>query len=154
MGFWRGTRKVLGLAVDFRPVQWLDYETIKRNFLYFQNHALALFKVKKSNHPPETFEESIARQNLTPEHLKFQERRYLQVTWMFLAISASLFIYALVILFHYKNYLGAIMVTTFSLYSLIKAASYHIWVVQMREKRLGISLREYFRLVFCIGKKA
>lgn len=151
MGFWKGTKKVIGHVVDVRVDRWIDFETFKESTLYFSSQLKNLFTIKKAENP-ESFENAVDRMALSPEVLAKQSQRFLKLCLFFLLMTAALIIYAIVLL-NIKNWMGGIICLSLSLYALSLAFRFHFWHFQISQKKLGCNIREWCRVMSPIKRK-
>lgn len=143
MAFWKKTGKVVGHLFDIRVDKWIDYKSLKRNTAFFIQQGKSIFNVEKATRE-ETFEEAMERLQLTPEMIEEQSKRYLFFTYLFLLLSFFLLLYGIIVAFH-ENWMGLCIITALLLYSLVLAFRFHFWYFQMKQKKLGCNLREWFK---------
>jgi len=143
MGIFRSVTKGIGYIFDFRIHRWLGFGTIKKNTQYYYEQAKALASVEKPTHS-ETFEEAAERLNLSPEFLERQKKRYLLLSIFFVFLALSLGVYAGFFIVK-KYWMGAVMCCSLTFFALTYAFRYHFWYFQIKHKKLGCKLRDWFR---------
>jgi len=141
MGFFSRAKKVASLFVNWRVDKMMGYNNIKDNATYFYSTFMSLF-VPEYPKIEESFEEAVERLNLTSEEIKQKATLFKFYMYLFLAISFLLFAYSFYI-FSNDNWMGAIMSFTMAFYPLTQAFRYHFWQFQIRNQKLGCSLREW-----------
>lgn len=151
MGFWKGTKKVVGHMVDVRVDRWIDFVTLKTSTLYFSAQLKNLFTIKKAENP-ESFEDAVDRMALSPEDLAKQSQRFLKLSLFFLLMTAALIVYA-VALFKLKNGVGGVICLSLSLYALSLAFRFHFWHFQISQKKLGCGIWEWCKVMSPIKRK-
>lgn len=100
----------------------------------------------------ETFDEAVQRLNLSEENIVAKTKSFFITAIVFVIIAVALFIYALDLLFS-----GHILATIIDLILVVLALSLalrdHFWHTQMKQRRLGLTLREWFNYTFKGVKK-
>ena len=143
MGLWKGTKKVLGLAFNFRVDQWAGLPWIKSNHAFYMSQVRSLFKIQRAQRSEE-FEDALSRFTITPEELELQANRYLLLTYLFVMMAIGLLIYAIITAL-LGNWMGATICVALIIYSLTLAFRYHFWRFQISQKKLGCTIPEWYR---------
>lgn len=146
MGILRTIAKIPGQIFNFRIDKWLGFETLKNNTKFYRDQLISLFHIQKATQP-EKFEEAMIRLELTEEKLQLQKERYKYLTFFYSIISLALFIYA-VCLYYRGNLMGACISFALTLYSLTNVFQYHLWYFQIKQKKLGCNIREWFKATY------
>ena len=92
----------------------------------------------------ETFEEAMQRLNITEAELNARRKEFTRLMFIYLAISLSIFAYTVYIVTMHKNFMGFMMGFAITIYSLTYVFKYHFWIYQIKHKKLGCTLREWF----------
>lgn len=143
MGFWRGIGKVAGQIVDIRADRWMGLKSLKNNAFFFLDQAKQLFHMQEATRS-ETFEEAVERLELTPEMLQLQSKRFTVLTVLFLGAAFLVGLYSIFLLFH-NNWMGAFISLSLMIYALSCAFRFHFWRFQIQQKKLGCTVREWFK---------
>lgn len=121
---------------------WMGAATLKDSAKGIKDLSRSLFVPAKSERE-ETYEQAIARMGLTPEHLEKRKRSfflasivYLIVGLVFLSYTAYLFIRG--------AHVAVLLSGVLSMVALSLAVRENFWYFQMRERRLGCTLKEWF----------
>lgn len=141
-GFFRGSGKVMGRIVDVRVDKWIGYDYLKGTF----NKTLQITKDTFQAETPsrqETFEEAIERLGLKPEDLINRKKEFTRLLVFHLFLTSLVIGYAI-----YMAFQGAIIATIISfclsVWSTSQCFRYHFWLFQIRNRKLGCTLMEWF----------
>jgi intracellular multiplication protein IcmV len=143
-----------GLAWTFKPMVdvkgWVGFENIKTSTRSVVGLAKSVF-IPRQSERSETFEEAMQRLNLTEKSLKKQIQQYNLFVFCFILMAIGVLCYALYLVFlgSLAAFLLAMVVCCLIL---AQAFRFHFWVFQMKQRRLGCSLREWYDSK-AIGKK-
>ena len=142
MGFFRGVGKVAGALVDIRVDKWVSFSYIKDSFLGIKGVATDVFSVKQQKRS-ETFEQAMARLNLTEEDLVRRKKEFLSLTFLFVALSIGLLGYGI---YWAANLVVSATLISFSLcaFCLSQAFRFHFWYFQVKNRKLGCTVQEWF----------
>lgn len=134
---------IKGIGRIFNVRLWSDADRVKANGHYIWTFLKSLLVVQSPT-IEESFEDAKLRLNLTDEELATRQRSLLKLSILMMSISILLFIYLI-----YQLVYGRIpgILLTVSLVSLaaVMAFRYHFWYYQIKEKKLGCSVREWFK---------
>lgn len=126
----------------FDPAGWLNYSGLKS-----MNQSLfALLGAVFTKETPvreETFEEALARMQLTSEEAEVRGQQYRFYAWIFLVCGASVFLYAFYLITFHHTIAGFILALASSLLFCAQAFRFNFWSFQIRSRRLGVSLKEW-----------
>lgn len=145
MGFFSTAKSTVSQIFDFRVDRWADWQGIKNTTRYLWEHSKDLFFSKKSNFS-ETFEMAITRLEISNEDLIAQRKRYGILAVLFIFYAISLMLYGAIILF-FKNWIGGIISFSLSIYALALAFRFHFWCFQIKQKKLGCTVREWYQSI-------
>lgn len=143
MGFWSKTRKVIGHIVDVRVDRWCDLPWLKKITLFLWQQSKDLFRLEEAKNA-ETFEQAIDRLELTPELLAKQTQRYLILAFLFTFLTCTLLIYGVIVAF-LKNWMGACICFSLTLYSASLTFRFYLWHFQITHQKLGCSLSDWYQ---------
>ncbi len=144
-----GVKKVLKPFVDVP--KWVGYQQFKDSVKNTLQEAKALFVTKKAERN-ETFEQAMVRLNLTETDLITRQREFKRLIIVFSIVGFGILAYA-IYLFWDGSFKGGI--ASFGLTLLIFSYSfrYHFWLFQIRQRKLGCTLREWLDSGFMGDKK-
>lgn len=140
MGFFSGAKKVVKPFVNVP--QWIGYD-IFRSMTKWVAGLFRQFFILRRAQSVETFEQAIQRLNLTEnditERIRQFERQFLLWIIVFLGV------------FSYSTYLawsgstrGFVVGLSVGLFVLSQAFRCHFWLFQLRSRKLGCSLSEWW----------
>lgn len=143
MGFFSGAKNLGSYVFNFRVSKWLDYDMLKRSTTKIVDITRATFSPEQAERT-ETFEQAMERLNLTEAELQQRLTEFSRLLVVYLIIAALIFSYSVWIAFSYKNIMGFFMGFCITLFALTHAFRYHFWIYQIKNRKLGCSLREWF----------
>ncbi len=143
MGLFSKMKTAGGYVFNFRVSKWLGLDQIKSSTRGIMSFGLDVFTPEQPNNA-ETFEEALVRLNITEEQLLQRKKEFLALMILFLLIATAIFIYSIFIAYSYKNFIGFIMGFAVTIYALTLAFRYHFWIYQIKHRKLGCSLRDWF----------
>lgn len=128
----------------FNLKSWSDWERVKYFFLYILDSIKQLFILQPvTKRKQETFAKAAARLNLTENNLLERQRSLFRLSMIMVGMAVLLLIYA-----GYELYHGAILSFILSLVvtciALILAFRYHFWYFQIKERKLGCTIKEWW----------
>lgn len=142
MGLWTGVKKVAKPFVDVSS--WANVNQIKTFGGAIVDMGKSLFIPQQPLHE-ETFEEAARRLRLTEKDIKDREQQFRYLTIVFSIISLSLLGYFISLIIMHGSIFAKIVTFVLFLIVLAKLFSYHFWLYQTKQRRLGCTLREWFR---------
>lgn len=129
---------------------WSDWDRTKSFYRYIIDSIKKLF-VPQPKHAEESFTEVVKRLKLSPDDVLARKQGLFRITILMLFIAFLLFCYAVYQLFH-GWLLGTILSFIIMSLALVLAFRYHFWYFQIKQQRLGCTIREWFE-VGLLGKK-
>lgn len=141
--FFHSAQKVLGTVVNIRVDKWVDLDSIKGTVNFTIRQTKNLFSQHKQVFDIEDFEEARARLHLSEEDLISQLNQYKNLALFFSFLSFTVFIYFIYLVYR-SNFMGACMTFGISLFGLSQAFRYHFWMYQIKRKKLGCTLKEWW----------
>lgn len=142
MGILKIGGKIFTTVINIRADKWLGASYLKQSIGHTVSFAKALFIPKKADRK-ESFEESLARLNLSEAQLKTKESEFLRLFAFHLLLAFVTFCYC-VFLFYKKNWGGGCTTLCLSLYPLAVAFRFHFWLFQLKNRRLGCTIQEWW----------
>lgn len=136
-GLWRSTFRS---AVDVP--QWMGYDWLIYPFASIANQAKRFF-IPQTGSREESFEEAIARFGLTETDLFLKQRSCMVLAITFLCMAIVTLFNALY-LFWRTAFFGGGFSVVLALCCLCLAFRYHFWVFQIRNRKLGCSVEDWW----------
>lgn len=127
----------------FNPKVWMDLEQVKTSTNYLANGATKLFTLKEKSVAIEDFEESMQRLGLDEKQLEKQKKSLFRLSVLMVFLSVLVFAYSMMHIY-YGNFHSAAASAVIFLVVLSLAFRYHFWFYQLKVRRLGCSLKEWF----------
>ncbi len=152
-----GVRKAIKKTVTsgLSPKRWVGLDQIKENAGTVKNIAKAVLKPGSGDQDEikqETFEQALVRLNITEEDLKKRMESSKYIVWFCSGLSLSIFIYMFYLWSQGQIVSG---VVCFMLSFVLGAYAFreHFNLFQMKQRRLGCSIREWYQSLFSKGSK-
>ena len=142
MGLFRGVKKAAGKVVDIRVDKWMSFNSLRENTSKTAGMVKNVFTPEKATHT-ETFEQAMARLNLTDNDLKARQKEFTRLFLFFLFLGLIVIAYGIYMAIT-SRYLVALISTCISLYIFSQAFRFHFWLFQIRQRKLGCTLSEWF----------
>lgn len=142
MGLWKSTKNVASKIFDVRIDRWMSLSYLKTVSSQTGSILTKLVVPKKATRV-ETFEQALERLNLTEADLEQRKKEFTQFVWLFLGIAFIIIAYAIYMIFKGYPIVGLISFCI-SLYALSQAFHFHFWLFQMKHRKLGCTLQEWF----------
>lgn len=145
-----GSRTVGVVGRVFNVRSWMDFDRMKSFTLYLTSGFRQMF-VPQEREVEETFEEAMARLNLSEQDLQSKQTALYRLCLLMCGAALLVFAYAVYHLF-YGGYRATIISLAIMLIALALAFRYHFWYFQIRERKLGCTFREWYRKGLMGGK--
>jgi intracellular multiplication protein IcmV len=141
--------RVLSSLINVRA--WFDWERLKSFTRYLVNGVKKFFVPQKTT-DTETFEAAKKRLNLTDKDLLARQKGLLRVSLLMAFFAILLFIYSMYH-FYYFNIKGGVLSLVVMLIAGVLAFRYNFWYFQIKERKLGCSIREWYKKSFTGDKR-
>ena len=92
----------------------------------------------------QSFDEAVAKMNLSEADLQLRKKSLFRLSILMITISSLILVYSLYNLF-LGTWPGFYLSLVVSLLALVLAFRYHFWYFQIKQRKLGCSLQEWFR---------
>lgn len=135
------TKRVLMRIIKVR--EWGDVARVQAMTTYLVTSIRRFFIPQKADHG-EAFETAKSRLKLTDTQLLTKQKGLFRAAIMMLVAGLCIFIYALYHLSH-GNKLASFLSIIIMLVAFMLAFRYHFWYFQIKEKKLGCTLQEWFK---------
>lgn len=142
MGVLSFGKRVFTSMVNIRVDQWLGYSAIKDSIGQIKSTVQPSFTVEHAEQQ-EDFDAAIDRLHLTQEDLASREREFTKLFCIYLLAAIALFGYS-IYLFVRGNWGGGLMTLGITLYPINLAFKFHFWLFQIKNKKLGCSLKDWW----------
>lgn len=142
MGVFRSTKKVASKIVDVRVDKWLSVDYLKETSGHFKSLLVDVVVPKKARYS-ETFDEAVQRLNLSDSDLQARMHEFTKLFYFFIILSVTVIAYGLY-LAYVGSFVPALIAMCLSLYSFTQAFRFHFWLFQLKNRKLGCTLREWF----------
>lgn len=143
MGFFSRAKDVGGVIFNFRVTKWMALDQLKRNTNGVFRIGQAVITPEQANYD-ETFEQAMERLGITDVELQQRRREFTALLFIYILVALAIFGYSLYIVIIYKNFMGFIMGLAVTVFALVHAFKYHFWLYQLKHRKLGSSLRDWF----------
>jgi intracellular multiplication protein IcmV len=142
MGLLNKTKKTV---ISTFPVdKWLDLDNLKNNAKFTTDAAKSLFTPKQAT-MPETFDSAVDRLDLSEKDIKQRQTEFLRLYWFFTGFCVLMFVYGLYLVS--KSSVNGFCVTfALAIYLLTQAFKYHFWYFQIKNRKLGCTLKDWFQM--------
>jgi intracellular multiplication protein IcmV len=136
------TRKVLGKVIDLKVNQWIAFDYLKSNTTIFMNWAKNVF-IPQNAVVTESFENSLIRLSISEADLLSRQQELRRLFLIHLMIAVLVLLY-LIFLLVKKYLLSSLLCFSILLVSVSLVFRYHFWLFQIKKRKLGCSLSEWW----------
>jgi intracellular multiplication protein IcmV len=140
----RSTRLVKIVKQIFNVRAWLDYDRLKSFTVYLVAGFQRMFIPQQRTDQGESFEAAIARLNLNAQELRAKQTALYRLSILMCTAASFIFIYAMYQLY-YGGYRAVVVSLVLMLVALVLAFRYHFWYFQIKARKLGCSLSDWYR---------
>lgn len=142
MGLFRKTKNLAGKIVDVRVDKWLSVDYLKETTGHIKAILDDVFIPKRARYS-ETFDEAVRRLSLTNEDLQKQKTDFTRLFYFFVILSFAIISYGLYLAVK-GSFVAALIAFCLSFYSFSQAFRFHFWLFQLKHRKLGCTLKEWF----------
>ncbi len=142
-GFRYFTRRFLNIP------RWMGSESLRSTAGYIRRLSRGLTESKQQS-VKETFEEAVERLKLSEEDIQSRLKDYQRLAKIYFCLLVIAFVYFLYLVFH-GYWVATIMMMTFMLLMFSFYFRESFWAVQIQQRRLGLTFKEW--LFFVLGIK-
>ncbi len=128
-------------AVDFPS--WMGFKQIAGLSAGIIGNLKQAFGVKKEADHAETFDQAVARLQLTEEAIAAQGKNFLRLTLIFALIGLAILGYAIFLLWD-GLIAGGCLAIILAVLSFANGFRYHFWYFQVKHCKLGCTVREWW----------
>lgn len=142
MGLWKSTKNIASKVFDVRVDKWMSLNYLKDVSGQTRSILKDLVIPKKATRS-ETFEQALERLHLTQDDIAQRKIEFTRLVYLFLGISLIIIGYAIYMII--KGYpLVGLISFCLSAYTLSQAFHFHFWLFQMKNRKLGCTIKEWF----------
>tara|TARA_Y100000588_G_scaffold192606_1_gene206625 strand:- start:251 stop:706 length:456 start_codon:yes stop_codon:yes gene_type:complete len=134
----------------FNVRSWLDWVRVKGWAIYFIQ-AVKKFFVPQPSQPGESFAAAMVKYHLTEEDVQSRQRSLQRLSHLMFGIAVLIFIYSVYHLYLF-NFLAFLLSFIVMSIALVLAFRYHFWSFQLKQRKLGCTLQEWYNQGL-MGKK-
>lgn len=138
-----GARTIGIFGRVFNVRAWADFDRMKSFTTYLGNGFRRMF-VPQRQEAEESFDEAMVRLNLSEKDLKIKQSSLYRLCLFMCATALVFFAYAIYQVF-YGSYRATIVSLAVMLIALALAFRYHFWYFQIKERKLGCTIQEWYR---------
>jgi intracellular multiplication protein IcmV len=135
-----------GLAWAYKPAvnvsAWMGLDIIKSSSQYLWGIGRNLFIPQKAT-LTESFSEAVMRLKLTEEDLQQRKREFQRLFITYAVIALGIVAYS-GYLFYSMNFISGLMAILVSLLAFALAGRNHFWLFQLKHRKLGCTLHEWW----------
>jgi intracellular multiplication protein IcmV len=128
----------------FNPRGWLGYDQLKAQTLFLFAYLKQLFIPAKPDRI-ETFEEAVARLNLSEADIKEMRETYFYYSVLFLAIAVVAFLSSFYFIIVHGSFSGWLLTMAVSALLGAQAFRYNFWYFQIKNRKLGCTYKEWIQ---------
>lgn len=126
----------------------IDYERVKQQTKNISDIAKTVFE-KQAPKRKESFEEALARLNLSEQDIHNRTKEFKRLIAVFLFLFVGLLVYLLYAIYE-KAWIASLGTSGILLFVCAQLFRYHFWLFQIKQQRLGCTFREWCRALFNI----
>jgi len=142
MGVFSTAKKIFNNTINIRVDRWIDYQFIRETAVRLKSIAKNAFTIESAEHN-EDFDAALNRLNLTETDLIARQREFTHLFIIHLLVALCIFLYS-IYLFCINNWGAGIMTMCLSVYPISSAFKFHFWLYQIKHKKLGCSLKDWW----------
>ena len=134
----------------FNVRAWLDAVRVQGWAIYFIQGAKRLF-IPQAPDSGETFDAAIKRMKLSNDDLQAREQSLLRLCYFMLFIALLIGAYSIYHLFS-LYFMPFLVSFAMMLIPIVLAFRYHFWAFQIRQRKLGCRIDEWYQATFKGGR--
>ena len=128
----------------FNPTGWIGLNRIIADTSMLWRTIRGVFTITKPNTETVTFEDAVAKQNLTEEDLQMTAKSFLRNTTIFVICGALSFTGSFYMLIQYGTFFGWLLANLVTTLFLLQALRFHVWYFQIKNRKLGCTFKEWW----------
>ncbi len=143
------TWRIITRIFNFR--YWIDWDRVKSYYLVLKAAIKNIFIVQDYK-ASESFAEAKTRMQLSDSELQSRQKGLLRLSIIMLCMAILIFAYAIYQLYSF-NFFAFFLSLVVMMLGMALAFRYHFWYFQIKERKLGCSISEWFWLGLMGGKR-
>lgn len=137
----------------FDVKSWIGWKSLAQNGAWIRGMYGDLLRPVYVNPVKETFDEACKKYGYTPEFLKHQEAEFQKAAYIYSALMCMGLLYMFWLVYKQKTLATFVMLPlNFMLFSFYFRESF--WLMQVRQKRLGMTFKDWLSIVVLGNEKA
>lgn len=144
MAFWQIFK--ISRKTFFDPKSWLGYNSLAENSRSLWGTLRFLF-ISPAAGPAETFEEAKERLGLSDKAIRQIAQTYRYYAYGFALLGFLVFIFSFYLLFYHGTLQGWLLALAASALFFSQAFRYHFWFFQIKQHKLGYTVREWWNAI-------
>lgn len=140
----KSTRLISIFKRVFNVRAWIDFDRIRAFTLYLATGFRRMFVPQRPNNQGESFKAAQLRLNLQDKDLKSKQNALYRLSILMCLAAIGIFSYSIYHLF-YGTYRAVIVSLVLVLVALALAFRYHFWYFQIKERKLGCSIAQWYK---------
>lgn len=145
-----GSRTANAFGRIFNVRTWVDFDRMKGFTSYLTQGFRKMF-IPQKQETGESFEQAMTRLNLNEKDLKSRQSALYRLSLLMCVAAFFIFAYGIYHLFT-GGYKATIISLAVMLIAIALAFRYHFWYFQIKERKLGCTLKEWYRKGLMGGK--
>lgn len=134
-------RGIMGRIIDTRVDKWMSWDYLSDTTSKIKDSVTDLITPQKAKYN-ETFEEAMIRLNLTEADLLSRKKEFTRLFYLFVVIGLAIIGYAVYMAL--LGYMGACLISfCLAAFSFAQAFKWHFWLFQLRNRKLGCTIKEW-----------
>ncbi|HAT7073822.1 TPA: type IV secretion protein IcmV [Legionella pneumophila] len=138
-----GSRIVRVITRIINVRKWVDWDRMKSFTLYLVNGVKRLFVPQEPTHV-ESFDEAVKKLKLNEADLIIKQKALFRLSVIMVIAAFMLLIYTGYQLF-YGSWKATIISLVVVMIALVLAFRYHFWYYQIKQRKLGCTVKEWYR---------
>lgn len=124
--------------------RWADVASVKKLFGFSSSIYSTILKPEEVKAEPETFDQAVKRLKLTPEQLEERKKNFKTQILIYTVGALAVGAYTVYLIVHtyWISVLPSLAVTLFLIAHALKS---HFWLFQIKHRKLGCSVQEWFK---------
>jgi intracellular multiplication protein IcmV len=136
-------RIITALTRIFNVKAWLDFDRIRSFTLYITDGFKTMFLPQKKA-KGESFAQTIAKFKISEEELAKKQTALRRLSFLMCGIALFIFAYAIYLMF-YGSLKAVLISIILMLLALVFAFRYHFWYFQIKKRKLGCTIKEWYK---------
>lgn len=145
-----GSRTLSVFGRIFNVRAWVDFDRMKSYTSYLADGFRKMF-IPQKKQAEESFEDAMTRLNLSEKDLQKRRSSLYRLSLFMCGAALLILAYGIYQLVH-GGYMATIISLAVMLIALALAFRYHFWYFQISERKLGCTLREWYKKGLMGGK--